>query len=211
MHRMYHKCDKMNKTMIGIAKATLLAISLFAGTLLNAQTATLEGKTTLSIETDPSTFLFNGYGFHVRLKPKDSRHWLAGAGSYALDLPAFLVNLNADNKDKGWKVRINSAYSLFGEYYFSEANQKWFAGLQVGIQNYKNTNADVPGESKYANLLIMPSIGYNWQPFKFPIYIKPWFGLGYTSKISGGNAINNLNYDASPIVPFLTMHLGYTL
>ena len=57
----------------------------------------------------------------------------------------------------------------------------------------------------------MPSIGYNWQPFKFPLYVKPWFGLGYTSKISGSNSIDNLSYRISPLVPFITLHVGYTL
>lgn len=58
---------------------------------------------------------------------------------------------------------------------------------------------------------MMPSGGYNWQPFKFPIYVKPWLGIGYTSKISGSNALVNLEYDISPIVPSATVHVGYTL
>jgi hypothetical protein len=122
-----------------------------------------------------------------------------------------MVDMNSDNKDKGWNVRINSAFSVFGEYYFKEANKKWFAGMQVGIQNYKNSIKNVSGlDTKYSNLLIMPSIGYNWQPFSIPLNLKPWFGLGYTSKISGKNTINNLEYKITPLVPFVTLHLGYT-
>lgn len=170
-----------------------------------------ENKFTFSIETDPSTFALGGYAFHFRIKLKNSQHLTFGAGTYATDFPGFLVDLNADNKDKGWNVRINSAYSLFGEYYFKEANKKWFAGLQVGVQNYKNTNDNIPNEeSKYTNLLIMPSIGYNWAPFRFPLYFKPWLGLGYTTKISGDNSINNLTYEISPFVPFIAVHIGYT-
>jgi hypothetical protein len=91
-----------------------------------------------------------------------------------MDTPSFLINMNADHKEKGWNVRIKSAYALFGEYYFKEANNKWFAGLQEGIQNYENINDNVPDQvSNYSNLLVMPSIGYNWQPFSFPIYFKP--------------------------------------
>ncbi len=122
-----------------------------------------------------------------------------------------MVNLNADNKDNGWNVRINSAISLFGEYYFREANNKWFVGLQTGVQNYKNTNNNIANkESKYSNLLIMPSLGYNWHPFKNKLYVKPWLGLGYTTKISGDNSIDNLSYKISPLVPFVTLHVGYT-
>jgi hypothetical protein len=188
-----------------------LAIISLTSTKLMAQEKITENKTTFSIETDPSTFLFKGYAFHIRLKPKNSEHFVIGAGTYALDLPNVMVNLNADNKDKGWNVRINSAVSLFGEYYFKNANNKWFIGLQTGVQNYKNTNDNIANkESKYSNLLIMPSLGYNWHPFKNKLYVKPWFGLGYTTKISGDNSIDNLNYKISPLVPFLTLHVGYT-
>lgn len=171
-----------------------------------------EHKTTFSIETDPSTFAFGGYAFHFRIKPKNSQHLLLGAGTYALDMPDFLVSMNANNKDKGWNVRIDGAYSLFGEYYFKEANSKWFIGLQAGLQNFKNTNDSILNkESKYSNLLLMPSIGYTLQPFRFPLYFKPWFGLGYTTKISGDNSIDNLTYNISPLSPFITLHIGYTL
>jgi hypothetical protein len=192
--------------------AALLAVFSFLAMPLVAQTQTTAPRTHVSIETDPSTFTFNGYAFHIRIQPKNSKHFVIGAGTYALDFPAFMVDMNSKNKDKGWKVRVSSAYSLFGEYYFGEAGTKWFAGLQVGVQQYKNSN---PGKEvrdmKYANLLLMPSIGYTWQPFKFPLYLKPWFGLGYTSKVSGSNVSNGVAYDISPVVPFVTLHVGYRL
>lgn len=200
----------MKSKLIKSSFAILLFFGLTANNL-QAQQKTTENKTTISVETDPSTFAFGGYAFHFRIKPKNSKHLLIGAGTYGMDMPDFLINMNADNKDQGWNVRINSAFSLFGEYYLKEANHKWFVGLQAGVQNYKNTNDNIADkESKYSNVLIMPSIGYNWQPFKFPMYIKPWFGVGYTSKISGSNSIDNLEYDISPVVPFITLHVGYT-
>jgi hypothetical protein len=190
----------------------LLTIIGLAATELNAQNIKKEDKTTFSLETDPSTFALGGYAFHIRIKPKNSEHFVLGAGVYALDLPSLMVDLNKDNKEKGWNVRINNAYSLFGEYYFKEANNSWFVGVQTSIQNYKNTNNSILNkESKYSNLLIMPSLGYTWSPFKLPIYFKPWVGLGYTKTISGDNSIDNLNYAVSPLVPFVTLHIGYVL
>lgn len=194
--------------MISLAMLTVIGL---ATSEVQAQDTATENKTTFSIETDPSTFAFKGYAFHFRIKPKNSKHLLFGAGTYGLDLPTVMVDMNKDNKDKGWNVIINSAYSLFGEYYFKEANAKWYIGLQAGIQNFKNTNDNIANkESKYSNLILMPSIGYNWQPFKFPMYVKPWFGVGYTSKLSGNNSIDNLEYNISPLVPFVTLHVGYT-
>ncbi len=201
------------KTTFKSISLAIIAIICLTVTKTEAQKTnkSYENKTTFSIETDPSTFAFGGYAFHIRIKPKNSQHLLVGAGTYGMDMPDFMVNMNADNKDKGWNVRINSAYSLFGEYYLKEANKLWFVGLQAGVQNYKNTNDNIPNEeSKYSNLLIMPSVGYNWQPFSFPLYLKPWFGLGYTTKMSGDNSIDNLTYTVSPISPFVTLHIGYT-
>lgn len=192
-------------------KNKLMTVAAFIAMSFIGTNSYSQEKTTVSIETDPSTFAFKGYAAHVRIKLKNSNHFVWGAGTYALDLPSMMVNMNSENKDKGWNVRINSAYSLFGEYYFKEANKKWFVGLQTGVQNYKISNDNIQDkESKYSNLLIMPSIGYNWQPFKFPLYIKPWMGIGYTTKLSGFNKIDQSEYEISPLVPFLTVHVGYT-
>lgn len=193
-------------------KKTIKIIALIFSTVLgNLWVQAQEKNGTLSVETDPSTFLFKGFAIHARYQPKNSKHLQVGAGIYALDLPNVMVNINKDNKDKGWDARINSAFALFGEYYLTEAPKKWFVGLQTGIQNYKNTNDKIPEkESKYTNLLIMPSVGYSWYPFKNQFYIKPWFGIGYTSKISGENYMDNLEYKISSIVSFLTLHVGYT-
>lgn len=190
---------------------TLLFLTL-KGNYMQAQEIVPENKTTFSVETDPVTFLFKGYALHIRIKPKNSDRLVLGAGIYALDMPSFLVNRNKENRNKGWNVRIHRAVSLFGEYYLREANNKWFIGLQVGIQNFTNTNELSPGEkSSYNNLLIMPSVGYIWRPFqKIGFYIKPWIGIGYTTKISGTNSVNALKYNIAPVTNFVTLHLGYT-
>lgn len=192
--------------------AFTFSMLLFVSTQsLWAQTSETQSKATFSIETDPSTFLFNGYAAHIRFKPKNSKHLVYGAGVYAMDMPDFLVNLNEENRDKGWSVRINSAFGLFGEYYFKQPNSKWFVGLQLGVQNYKNSNENTPNaDIEYSAVLIMPSIGYTWVPFKIPLYFKPWAGLGYTSKIDGENTIENLTYDIAPITSFITLHIGYS-
>lgn len=190
----------------------LLTTICLTTTKIAAQALNEVSKTTFSIETDPATFMLKGYAFHIRIQPKNSQHFIIGAGMYALNLPKLMVNMNSDNKDKGWNVRIQNAISIFGEYYFKESNRKWFVGLQSGVQNFKNTNDNTATkECKYSNLLIMPSLGYNWHPLKNNLYVKPWMGIGYSTKISGQTSIDNLKYTISPLVPFLTIHLGYTL
>ncbi|MBK6345750.1 MAG: hypothetical protein IPF68_07375 [Bacteroidales bacterium] len=198
------------KTNFKFFAITCLLFSSLSMKPLFAQEKTVDRKTILSVETDPSTFLFGGYAFHIRLKPAGSDRLVIGAGTYAMDFPAFLVDLNEKNKAKGWNVRINSAFGLFGEYYFNEANKGWFAGLQAGIQNYKNSMDPSPGKHiSYSNLLIMPSAGVNWQPFDFPLYLKPWAGLGFTGRISGQNTLEGNTFDISTLSPFVTLHVGY--
>jgi hypothetical protein len=190
---------------------TFTATLLILGKGIQAQQTTESNRTIISIETDPSTFLLKGYALHLRVKPAKSAHFQLGAGIYALDFPSLMINMNSANKDKGWSLRLKSAYALFGEYYFKEGGEKWFTGLQAGVQNYKITNATASGKSSsYSNFLLMPSVGYNWHPFKVPFYVKPWAGLGYTAKVSGNNSIEGTEYKIAPIIPFVTVHAGYT-
>lgn len=197
----------MKKTI----KLFAIILAMLVGFSANAQEKTAENKTTYSVEVDPMTYAFKGYAVHVRIKPKNSKRLLLGAGTYAMTYPDFLVNVESANKDKGWNVRITSAYSFFSEYYFKEANNKWFVGLQGGVQNIKIKNDNVSGQSeKYSNMLIMPSIGYNWRPFDNGFYVKPWLGFGYTSKVSGTNTLGTYKYKINPMVNFLTFHVGYT-
>lgn len=195
--------NKLRKVLLAVLPMIVMSISAYAQD-------SSPGKTRFSIETDPSTFAFNGYAFHLRIQPKNSNHLLLGAGTYAMDFPDVLVNLNAKNKDAGWNVRLNQGYGLFGEYHFSEVNKKWYVGGQVALQEYKIKKDAYEGDGKYSNILLMGLGGYTLQPFDFPLYFKIWGGVGYTGKISGENTIADSEYDISPFLVFGALHIGYT-
>lgn len=168
-------------------------------------------KTHISVEIDPATFAFKGYGVHLRLQPKGAEHLLLGFGTYAMDFPEILVDFNKNNKNKGWDVRLNQGYSIFAEHHFMEVNRKWFIGTQISIQEYKIENSNMPGSEKFSNLLAMGYLGYTIKPFKkSSLYFKPWAGIGYTTKISGQNMLGTSEFDIAPITMFATLHLGYT-
>jgi hypothetical protein len=168
-------------------------------------------KSRLSLEIDPITFLYRGYSFHIRYQPMFSGRLLLGAGTYALDLPEPMIDLNRENKDEGWEVRIRSAYFVTGEMYLKKANHGWFAGEQIGFQSFKVSNDfEMRGSASFNNLLLMTYLGYSWHPYKGSFYIKPWMGLGYTHKIDGVNRIGSVKYDIAPLFPFVTFHAGYT-
>ncbi|HAN00328.1 MAG TPA: hypothetical protein DCQ26_17170 [Marinilabiliales bacterium] len=168
------------------------------------------GKTKFSIEIDPATFAFNGYSAHLRIQPKSCNHLIYGVGIYAMDMPAFFVDMNSNNADKGWQVRINNAIGIFGEHHFSQVNKGFFVGSQISAQQFLIENDNQSGDEKFTNGLIMGYGGYTLQPFKFPLYFKAWGGVGYTSKISGENILGGQEYEIAPISVFATLHVGYT-
>ncbi len=196
----------MTRTIKSIALATLLITSFGAA----AQEGEETQKTKFSVEIDPTTFPLRGYGIHLRIQPKNSDHLLLGAGTYAMNFPKVLVNLNKLNRDFGWHVRLNQGYGLFGEYHFSEVNKKWFVGTQLAFQQYKIQKDFYDGESTYSNILIMGTGGYTLQPFDFGLYFKFWGGVGYTAKIAGENTIGNAEHDIFPVLLFGALHVGYT-
>lgn len=187
-----------------------LALVLGLNGLMNAQDSgkKTSNETKISVEIDPATFGFNGYSLHLRVQPKNTTHLLVGAGIYAMDMPSFLVDLN--EKNKNFKVRINQGIGLFAEHYFCEVNRKWFIGTQMGIQEFKIEEKNKTGQEKFTNLLVMGHVGYVFKPFNNNFYLKPWAGIGYTSKISGTNTVNSSEYDIAPVTMFATLHVGYT-
>lgn len=165
----------------------------------------------LSVEVDPITFLLKGYSLHVRYQPMFTDQFLIGIGTYAMNLPEHIVHLRPANRDKGWDVRIRSAYFVTGEFYAKQANHGWFIGEQIGFQSFKiSNNAEVRGKASFNNLLLMTYAGYSWHPYKGSFFVKPWVGLGFTEMVDGINKVDDLTYDVGPLFPFFTVHLGYT-
>lgn len=171
---------------------------------------TRDYRSGLSAEIDPVAFLYKGYSLHLRYQPMFSERFLIGAGTYAMDLPETFVDLNALNRDRGWDVRIRSAFFLAGEFYATEANHRWFIGEQVGFQRFMvSNNRETSGSARFNNLLLLTYIGYSWHPYKGSFYIKPWVGLGNTTKVDGLNTVGSMHYDIAPLYGFFTFHVGY--
>jgi hypothetical protein len=182
----------------------LISLAAFSG--LNAQS---NNGTRWSVEVDPATYVFNGYAMHLRLQPAQSKHFNLGVGIYAMDFPDPFVDINPNNQDMGWEVRLATGLGLFGEYHFGEVNRGWFVGEQIAWQQYRLGLEGQNGSSHFANLLLMTYGGYSWQPFDFPLYLKPWAGIGYTAKVSGENILGDEIYDIAPVTLFATLHIGY--
>ena len=179
------------KKLIG---RSLIATNLLFGSLYASD---------YSIEVDPGTYAFGGYSLHLK---KNIEHFQVGVGLYAMDFPDIFVDMHENNRDKNWDVRLNSGVGFFTDYYFQNAGEGFFLGGQLAYQQYKIKNgADT---SEYETLLAMASFGYSYHITE-AFYLKPWAGVGYSSKISGSNEANGLSYEIPEIVPFATLHIGY--
>ena len=187
-----------------------LFVSLASATSTAYSQDQASNKTEVSLEIDPATFAFKGYAFHLRIKPKNSQNKIIGFGTYAMNFPSLLVDLNPENKDKGWNLRLNQGYGLFGEHHFNVVNRGWFVGTQLAMQQYKIKHDEIAGESDFWNFLALGYGGYTFQPFEMPIYFKVWGGLGYTTKVSGENTLGDQTYDVAPLLIFSALHIGYT-
>jgi len=191
-------------------KTLAITMTLLYCLLFSSFAQTDNEGTKISVEIDPATFVFSGYSLHLRIQPKGYDHLLLGIGTYAMDMPSVFVDFNKNNKGLGWDVRLNHGYSFFIEHHFSKTNEKWFVGGQAGIQDYTIEKDNTDGSKKFKSALLMAYSGYTFRPFNFNLYIKPWAGIGYSSKISGSNILNGNEYDISPITMFATLHVGYT-
>lgn len=201
-------------------KNILLVVSLLLVVGL-AKSNAQDKKAIFLVETDPLTFVAGGVGAHFGWTPKKSNHFGFGLAIVAgLEYPDAFVNLNKNNKDMGWHVKINQGMGLWTHYYFNQKNKGWFTGLQLFTQEMALTNDDFPGETDRTNLvLIALQAGYVWYPFKKEhLYLRPWAGLGYQTTISPtfepGNVdpdleVGDKEYELTPVMPFATVHVGY--
>lgn len=188
----------------------LMLISLMAFLPLRPPAEAAEPEApAFALEIDPATFAFAGYGVHARFAPERFPHLTMGAGAYAMDFPDLMVALNPENAHEGWKVRLDMGLGLFSEYHFAAINRGWFAGTQAGIQRFKIEKEDAAGAARFTNLLLMGYGGYAWRLFGSGFYVKPWAGIGYTSKLSGETGVGGARYGILPVTGFATLHLGY--
>ena len=193
------------------ARAIVVSVAItLIGTAFLCTPADGSEKTTFSIETDPATFLLEGYAAHLRISPAGLERWRFGLGAYSMKLPDVAVDMNPDNKDNGWDVQLRRGYGFFTEYYFNSEQSGWLLSGQVAAQSFRLKNDETGSEhADYTNLLLMAQGGYRWFPTAGKVYVQPWMGLGYTTKVSGESKLGTQQFDIAPLLPFLTVHVGY--
>lgn len=178
-------------------------------------------KGSLSVEIDPLVpIVLKGIGAHVMWEPKGSKHFLYGIGFiFKATMPDIMINMNPNNKNKGWRHGINRGLAIEGEYYYSQVNQKWFSGLQVFAQQIILDNVDAfqASERKITTGMVVITTGYKWFPLqRVGLYVKPWLGLSYTNVMDSTFPaqvshvkVGAHSYHIQALMPFGTIHVGY--
>lgn len=162
----------------------------------------------IDIESDPTTFALSGYALHLRYSPEAMPQVRVGIGTYALEFPSAFVDINSENRDRGWQVEIDNAIGLFVEYSLQHASSGWFVGLQLAQQDFLIQNDSISGEASFTNNLFMPYAGYRFE-LDAHWYTSLWGGVGYTETVSGNTQLGGLQYDVDPAVGFGALHVGY--
>ena len=156
------------------------------------------------VEIDPLTYVQEGYSLHLRYHTDP---WTLGVGTYAIDLPLVLVELN--DRNEGWQDKIDSAYVFFLDYHLSREKNTWLVGLEITTQSH-----EVKFENQTASfdaVAYLTRVGYHYEPFDNGLYLFPWVGVGYTNILSGSPSLasGDETFDLKNVTSFATLHVGY--
>jgi hypothetical protein len=191
----------------------------FAGTALLCLALALPSlpavAAALSVETDPSTFAFNGYAAHARLQLAASGEigrWVLGAGSYGLKFPAAFRSLALRGAQDTTRLDLTHAYGLFIDRYVgADSDRGLFVGVQLARQFYRLTDHTVPGvRQDYAATIAMPRAGHLYRLPASRLYLEPWMGAEYASTTNVQLTAGSRSIEPRKWLPYAALHIGFT-
>jgi hypothetical protein len=151
------------------------------------------------VEVDPLAFALRGYSLHVGLGAKRMR---VDLGAFALEYPKFLEpHAGVETASNGFGAKFQ--YFLFAE------QRGGFVGvdLSVGRQLLEAATGDVARRDLFLNL--GGHVGWRFVIAR-GFYVTPWVGLAY-DVLADDVRLGGKTYDARPLVPFVTLHVGYRI
>jgi len=166
-------------------------------------------ETRLMLETDPATFVLDGFAVHSRLEHPRARGWSLGLGLYSLEYPSLLVELDPENRDEGWRARMRIGYGAFLDRHFGTRRSSPFVGVQLAVQRFELARDKTTAPKDLAVGLAMARLGYRWFPTDAEFYVMPWAGAGVSVALSEPVEIDNETYNVRPLTLFATAHVGW--
>ena len=168
----------------------------------------------ISVDTDPTTFAFHGYSVWVMAKPAGTRHVRAGVGGFGLDFPSFLVPLlGRGDDDDGWDLSVRAAMG-FASYQLGD-RKGLYIGAYAGYLQSRHTRDDAMGIADRHNVTVLPTIGYQWFPFRSGAlrgaYVQPWAGATIWIPVGGTTTLAGHTFKDPYVIPLVAAHVGYEL
>ncbi len=164
----------------------------------------------IMVEVDPMPFALSGHAVHVRVPLPSVPGLVLSAGTYSMEFPALLTNINSKNRDKGWNADIDKAYAAFADYHFSGKPEGIFVGTQVAYQNFEVGNDQSEEQRDFGVMIAMARVGTLYRPFDSGFYLLPWAGVYANIRTDDNDLqIDGETFDVAPVNGFATLHVGW--
>ncbi len=166
-------------------------------------------KNYISVEIDPTPFIFGGYSFSLKYSPAANSHLSFMGSVYSSELPDNL--LSKENYDNGFRdVKLNTCYAFFADYFlrsnrtgFHFGPSAFYYSKTIGMEE---TNSKMNFKSIYPNV----RVGYLFHPFCGKgFYLNPWVNFGKEIIVDGDESLSGINYSTKGMSYIVAIHLGY--
>jgi hypothetical protein len=180
----------------------VLAVSCLAATLAAAEDLVRleqsESHFHADVEVDPFAYAFGGYSVHVGVGYRGLRFDL---GAFALDMPGFLE----PNED--FQSGRNGYGFKFQYYPFTEQSGAFFgAQVELAHELIESELSAAAHRERQLNL----GVHLGWRFMLGDFYVTPWLLMNYALGAEDVQLDGN-TYEATSLVPFATLHVGYRL
>jgi hypothetical protein len=200
--------------MTHYARLLLLATLLAYATPAAADDAAVHAEAAplrISIDSDPSTFVFGGFSGWAMAKLPGVHHVRVGAGGFGLDFPSLLVpHLNRTGED-GWGLSVRAVMGFAG--YQAGDRKGFYVGAYTGYLESRHTRSDTMGTADRHNITILPCVGYQWFPFGSGAlkgaYLQPWAGATIWIPVGGTTTLGGHTFKDPYVIPIAAAHVGY--
>lgn len=170
-----------------------------------------EQETKYFFETDPGSFVLDGYSLNVFMSPKEYPDYRVGMALFSFEFPDFIVDSNSKNANKNWLLKTQIGTDLyFDRTFIRRKSGEWIIGLIAVFFNNHLSNESSPTERRqFQQLSLGLRSGFIWYPLNGGFYLNPWFAVTRNWKLGGENAINGNQYFIQKYSPFGSVHVGY--
>lgn len=189
---------------------TALAVALMLGGAMQS-TARAEGELRgvrawrPRIDIEPAAWFLHGYSVHVGVQPPAFPRVLLSTGAYAFDMPGMLMTMTGEDPQM-WDGRLTFGAGAFADVFVGEhVDRGWVLGGQLGFQRYEVVDRMSGGRQAFDCALVLLRGGYEWHPRGIGGYVFPWAGVAITPEVGGDSG----TYDPRPLVPYVTLDLGW--